>query len=118
MTQAIAAIILAAGKGMRMKSDTHKVLHPIAGQPMLLHLIHSFDAAGARERVVVVGSLREQVEAVVAPLGVRIVVQEEQLGTAHAALQAKSALADFDGIAVICFGDVPFLRTETVNRMV
>ncbi|MES2987568.1 MAG: bifunctional UDP-N-acetylglucosamine diphosphorylase/glucosamine-1-phosphate N-acetyltransferase GlmU [Pseudomonadota bacterium] len=118
MTQAIAAIILAAGKGTRMKSDTHKVLHPIAGRPMLLHLIDSFDAAGASERVVVVGSLREQVEAAVAPLGVRTVVQEDQLGTAHAALQAKEALADFDGVAVICFGDVPFLRTDTVNRMV
>ena len=118
MTHAIAAIILAAGKGTRMKSDIHKVLHPIAGQPMLLHLIRSFDEAGASERVVVVGSLREQVEAAVAPLGVRTVVQEEQLGTAHAALQAKAALAGFDGIAVICFGDVPFLRTETINRMV
>ncbi|MBX3566399.1 MAG: bifunctional UDP-N-acetylglucosamine diphosphorylase/glucosamine-1-phosphate N-acetyltransferase GlmU [Sphingomonas sp.] len=118
MTHAIAAIILAAGKGTRMKSDTHKVLHPIAGRPMLLHLIDSFDAAGASERVVVVGSLREQVEAAVAPLGVRTVVQEDQLGTAHAALQAKAALADFDGVAVICFGDVPFLRTETVMRMV
>ncbi|RYG90190.1 MAG: bifunctional UDP-N-acetylglucosamine diphosphorylase/glucosamine-1-phosphate N-acetyltransferase GlmU [Alphaproteobacteria bacterium] len=118
MTQDIAAIILAAGKGTRMKSDTHKVLHSIAGQPMLLHLIRSLDAAGASERVVVVGSLREQVEAAVAPLGVRIAVQEEQLGTAHAALQAKTALADFDGIAIICFGDVPFLRTETVSRMV
>ncbi|WP_066798866.1 bifunctional UDP-N-acetylglucosamine diphosphorylase/glucosamine-1-phosphate N-acetyltransferase GlmU [Sphingomonas soli] len=118
MTQAIAALILAAGKGTRMKSDTHKVLHPIAGLPMLLHLIRSFDAAGASERVVVVGSLREQVEAAVAPLGVRTVVQEQQLGTAHAALQAKAALSGFDGVVIICFGDVPFLRTETVNRMV
>ncbi|MEZ0243232.1 MAG: bifunctional UDP-N-acetylglucosamine diphosphorylase/glucosamine-1-phosphate N-acetyltransferase GlmU [Sphingomonas sp.] len=114
----LAAIILAAGKGTRMKSDLHKVLHPIAGRPMLLHLIDSFDAAGARERVVVVGSLREQVEAAVAPLGVRTVVQEDQLGTAHAALQAKEALKDFDGVALICFGDVPFLRTETIAGMV
>jgi bifunctional UDP-N-acetylglucosamine pyrophosphorylase/glucosamine-1-phosphate N-acetyltransferase len=118
MTHAIAAIILAAGKGTRMKSDTHKVLHPIAGRPMLLHLLDSFDAAGAVEKVVVVGSLREQVEAVVAPLGVRTVVQADQLGTAHAALQAKAALADFDGVALVCFGDVPFLRTETIIRMV
>jgi len=118
MTASIAAIILAAGKGTRMKSDTHKVLHPIAGRPMLLHLIDAFDAAGAGERVVVVGSLREQVEAAVAPLGVKTVVQAEQLGTAHAALQAKAALADFDGVAVICFGDVPFLKTETIRRLV
>jgi bifunctional UDP-N-acetylglucosamine pyrophosphorylase/glucosamine-1-phosphate N-acetyltransferase len=118
MTAKIAAIILAAGKGTRMKSDLHKVLHPIAGRPMLLHLIDSFDAAGASERVVVVGSLREQVEAAVSPLGVRTVVQEEQLGTAHATLQAKQALADFDGVAVVCFGDAPFLRPETIRRLV
>jgi bifunctional UDP-N-acetylglucosamine pyrophosphorylase/glucosamine-1-phosphate N-acetyltransferase len=118
MTAKIAAIILAAGKGTRMKSDLHKVLHPIAGRPMLLHLIDSFDAAGASERVVVVGSLREQVEAVVTPLGVGTVVQEEQLGTAHATLQAKEALADFDGVAVVCFGDAPFLRPETIRRLV
>jgi bifunctional UDP-N-acetylglucosamine pyrophosphorylase/glucosamine-1-phosphate N-acetyltransferase len=117
MTSSIAAIILAAGKGTRMKSDLHKVLHPIAGRPMLLHLIDSLDAAGASERVVVVGSQREQVEAAVHPLGVRTVVQEEQLGTGHAALQAKATLEGFDGVAVICFGDVPFLRTETIRRL-
>ena len=118
MTAPIAAIILAAGKGTRMKSDLHKVLHPIAGRAMLLHLIDSFDAAGASERVVVVGSLREQVEAAVAPLGVRTAVQEDQLGTAHAALQAKDALADFDGVAIVCFGDAPFLAPATIRRMV
>ncbi len=117
MTAPIAAIILAAGKGTRMKSDLHKVLHPIAGRAMLLHLIDSFDAAGASERVVVVGSLREQVEAAVAPLGVKTVVQEDQLGTAHAALQAKEALAGFDGVVLVCFGDVPFLRTETITAL-
>jgi bifunctional UDP-N-acetylglucosamine pyrophosphorylase/glucosamine-1-phosphate N-acetyltransferase len=118
MTAPIAAIILAAGKGTRMKSDLHKVLHPIAARPMLLHLIDSFDAAGAAERVVVVGSLREQVEAAVAPLGVKTVVQEEQLGTAHATLQAKAALAGFDGVAIVCFGDAPFLSAATIQRMV
>ena len=118
MTAPIAAVILAAGKGTRMKSDLHKVLHPIAGRPMLLHLIDSFDAVGATERVVVVGSLREQVEAAVAPLGVRTVVQADQLGTAHAALQAKEALADFDGVVIVCFGDAPFLTPETITRMV
>lgn len=118
MTAPIAAIILAAGKGTRMKSDLHKVLHPIAARPMLLHLIDSLDAAGVSERVVVVGSLREQVEAAVHPLGVKTAVQAEQLGTAHAALQAKAALADFDGVVVICFGDVPFLASDTIRRLV
>ena len=58
-----AAIILAAGKGTRMKSDTHKVLHPIAGRPMLHHLIASVDALGPKRKVVVVGAGREQLEA-------------------------------------------------------
>lgn len=118
MTQPIAAIILAAGMGTRMKSDLHKVLHPIAGRPMLLHLIDSFDAAGAAEKVVVVGARRGQVEAAVAPLGVRIASQDEQLGTAHAALMARDALAEFDGIAIVCFGDTPFLEATTIARLV
>ncbi|WP_373487172.1 bifunctional UDP-N-acetylglucosamine diphosphorylase/glucosamine-1-phosphate N-acetyltransferase GlmU [Blastomonas sp.] len=115
--QALAAIILAAGQGTRMRSDLHKVLHPIAGQPMLHHLLASFDAVGAAEQVVVVGARREQVEASVAGRGVRIAHQAEQLGTAHAALQAKDALAGFDGIAIVCFGDTPFLKPETIRRL-
>ncbi|MBN8807127.1 MAG: bifunctional UDP-N-acetylglucosamine diphosphorylase/glucosamine-1-phosphate N-acetyltransferase GlmU [Sphingomonas sp.] len=118
MTTDIAAIILAAGMGTRMKSDLHKVLHPIAGRPMLLHLVDAFDAAGAREKVVVVGARREQVEAAVAPLGARIAPQDEQLGTAHAALMAKDALAGFDGVVVVAFGDTPFLTAATIARMV
>ncbi|CAN5251790.1 bifunctional UDP-N-acetylglucosamine diphosphorylase/glucosamine-1-phosphate N-acetyltransferase GlmU [soil metagenome] len=113
----IAAIILAAGQGTRMKSDIHKVLHPIAGRAMLLHLIDSVDRAGATERVVVVGKGREQIEAAVAGLGVTTVLQAEQLGTAHAALQARDALAGFDGIAIVCFGDTPFLSPKTIAAM-
>ncbi|MFN4095431.1 MAG: bifunctional UDP-N-acetylglucosamine diphosphorylase/glucosamine-1-phosphate N-acetyltransferase GlmU [Sphingomonas sp.] len=117
MTKPIAAIILAAGSGTRMKSDTHKVLHPIAGKPMLLHLTDAFTAAGAAEKVVVVGARREQVEAAVAPLGVRIAHQAEQLGTAHAALMAREALAGFDGIVIVAFGDTPFLSAPTIAAM-
>lgn len=117
MTDPIAAVILAAGKGTRMKSDRHKVLHPIAGRPMLLHLIDSLDRAGATRRVVVVGASGEQVEAAVAATGSEIAWQHEQLGTAHAALQAKAALADFDGVAIVCFGDTPLLSTDTVARL-
>ncbi|MGY4398207.1 bifunctional UDP-N-acetylglucosamine pyrophosphorylase/glucosamine-1-phosphate N-acetyltransferase [Sphingomonas sp. UYAg733] len=117
MTQPIAAIILAAGKGTRMKSDLHKVLHPIAGQPMLLQLIDSFERAGATRSVVVAGAGREQLEAAVAGHPVTLAVQAEQLGTAHAALQAKDALAGFDGTAIVCFGDTPFLDTATIARL-
>ncbi len=113
----IAAIILAAGQGTRMKSDLHKVLHPIAGRPMLMHLLDSFAALSPAATVVVAGNKREQLEAALAPLGVTTVVQEPQLGTAHAALQAKAALAGFDGFVLVCFGDCPFLKGETVKRL-
>ncbi|WP_017669866.1 bifunctional UDP-N-acetylglucosamine diphosphorylase/glucosamine-1-phosphate N-acetyltransferase GlmU [Blastomonas sp. AAP53] len=115
--QALAAIILAAGQGTRMKSDLHKVLHPVAGLPMLHHLLESLSAAGAARQVVVVGARREQVEASVAGRSVQTAHQAEQLGTAHAALQAKDALADFDGVAIVCFGDTPFLRPDTISRL-
>ena len=113
----IAAIILAAGMGTRMKSDLHKVLHPIAGQPMLLHLIDNVAALAPERMVVVAGARREQVEAAVAPLGVEITVQAEQLGTGHAVLQAEAALAGFSGNILILYGDVPLVSTETMRRM-
>ncbi|MGE3870741.1 MAG: bifunctional UDP-N-acetylglucosamine diphosphorylase/glucosamine-1-phosphate N-acetyltransferase GlmU [Pseudorhodoplanes sp.] len=118
MTRPLAAVILAAGKGTRMKSDLHKVLHPIAGRPMLLHLIASVDELGAARKVVVAGSLKEQVEAAVAPLGVDVVVQDPQLGTAHAVRQAETSLSGFDGDALILYGDVPFVSADTMRRMV
>lgn len=117
MTHAIAAIILAAGKGTRMKSDTHKVLHPIAGRPMLLHLIDSVKALGAAREVVVVGAGREQVEAAVHPLGAETVEQAEQLGTGHAVRMAEEALAGFEGDVLILYGDVPLVSPDTMRRM-
>ena len=112
-----AAVILAAGKGSRMKSDLHKVLHPIAGRPMLEHLLESVGALGPAHTVVVVGSGRAQVEPVVAAYGGVVAVQDPQHGTAHAVQQAESALAGFAGDVLILFGDVPFVRTETMRRM-
>jgi bifunctional UDP-N-acetylglucosamine pyrophosphorylase/glucosamine-1-phosphate N-acetyltransferase len=117
VTAPIAAIILAAGKGTRMKSDTHKVLHPIAGRPMLLHLIDSVAALDPARTVVVVGAGREQVEAAVAPHGAETAHQAEQLGTGHAVLQAKDALAGFEGDVLILYGDVPLVSTATMHRM-
>ncbi len=116
MTQ-IAAIILAAGKGTRMKSDLHKVLHPIAGRPMLMHLLGSFEELEPAATVVVAGDKREQLEAALAGRKVAVAVQDPQLGTAHAALQAKAALTDFEGLVLVCFGDVPFLQAETIRRL-
>ena len=114
----IAAIILAAGKGTRMKSDLHKVLHPIAGRPMLLHLAAAVAALGVERTVVVTGAGRDQVEAAVAPLGIATALQAEQLGTAHAVAQAEAALAGFSGDVLILYGDVPLVTTATMRRMI
>lgn len=118
MTRPVAAIILAAGKGTRMKSDLHKVLHPIAGRSMLLHLIDSVARLSPERVVVVTGAGREQVEAAVAPLGVGTAIQAEQLGTGHAVAQARDALAGFDGDVLILYGDVPLVETATMKRMI
>ncbi|MET0270306.1 MAG: bifunctional UDP-N-acetylglucosamine diphosphorylase/glucosamine-1-phosphate N-acetyltransferase GlmU [Sphingomonas sp.] len=113
-----AAVILAAGKGTRMKSDTHKVLHPLAGRPMLHHLLGELAGAKAAAQVVVVGSGRDQVEAAVAGRGVALAVQDPQHGTAHAVQQAETALAGFAGDILILYGDVPLVRGETMLRMI
>ena len=117
ITSPLAIIVLAAGKGTRMKSDLHKVLHPIAGRPMLEHLLASFDKLEPEHKVVVAGDRKEQLEAALANTDTIIVVQNEQLGTAHAALQARDALSGFDGTVIICFGDGPLLRAETIARL-
>ncbi|MEA1071576.1 bifunctional UDP-N-acetylglucosamine diphosphorylase/glucosamine-1-phosphate N-acetyltransferase GlmU [Sphingomonas sp. LY29] len=112
-----AVIILAAGQGTRMRSDTHKVLHPIAGKPMFLHLLDMVDSIGASRRVVVVGKGREQIEAALEGRGVSVAVQAEQKGTAHAVRMAEEALADFDGPVVVLYGDTPFVTEATLRRM-
>ena len=112
-----AVVILAAGQGTRMRSDTHKVLHPIASRPLLLHLLDRVDALGAEPKVVVVGKGRDQVEAAIAGRGVMIAVQSEQKGTGHAVQQAADALAGYSGPVLILYADTPFVETSTLRRM-
>jgi len=115
---ALAIVVLAAGQGTRMKSDLHKVLHPIAGRPMLLHLLASAAALSPTRTVVVAGARAEQVEAAVAPLGVTVAFQAEQLGTGHAVAQAEAALAGFDGDVLVLYGDVPLVTAATMRAMI
>ena len=117
-TRRFAVVILAAGQGTRMRSDTHKVLHPIASRPVLLHLLDRVDALGADKRVVVVGKGREQVEAAIAGRDAAIAVQAEQKGTGHAVQQAAGALAGYDGPVLILYGDTPFVEAGTLRRMI
>ena len=110
-------VILAAGQGTRMRSDTHKVLHPIACKPMLMHLLDTVDQLGADRRVVVVGKGRDQVEVALNGRGVGIAHQAEQKGTAHAVQQAEQALTGFDGPVLILYGDTPFVTEATLRQM-
>ena len=112
-------IILAAGKGTRMNSELPKVLHPIAGDPMLVHAM----AAGATlepvHTIVVAGHGATEVTAATQRYDetAQVVVQSEQLGTAHAVAQARDALAGFDGTAIVLYGDTPFVSPETLEDM-
>jgi len=116
-TPNFAVVILAAGQGTRMRSDTHKVLHPIAGKPLLMHLLDSVDRLGAEKSVVVVGKGRDQVEKALNGREVLIAHQAEQKGTAHAVQQAKDALAGYEGAVLILYGDTPFVEPATLKRM-
>jgi bifunctional UDP-N-acetylglucosamine pyrophosphorylase/glucosamine-1-phosphate N-acetyltransferase len=115
-TRPLAIIILAAGKGTRMNSALHKVLHPIAGRPMLAHLMASAATLEPQRQVVVVGSGREQLEAAVGSQAA-IAVQDPQHGTGHAVQQAQAALDGFAGDVLVLYGDVPFVRADTMRAM-
>lgn len=116
----IALVILAAGKGTRMNSDQPKVLHQIANAPMLVHAMMSGANLDPTRTVVVAGHGFDDVKAAVTEFDpdARVVLQEEQNGTAHAVTTAQAALADFDGDVIVLFGDTPFIRPETLDRMI
>lgn len=115
-TREFAAVVLAAGKGTRMKSNLHKVLHPIAGRAMLDHLLASVEELGPKKTVLVVGHGREQLEKATAGRA-ETALQEPQMGTGHAVQQAQAALAGFDGDVLVLYGDVPFVRAQTLETM-
>ena len=111
-----AVVILAAGKGSRLKSGVHKVLHNIAGRPIIEHLMAQVAIVQPAKTIVIVGDEREQVENQVSDRAT-CVVQEPQLGTGHAVAQAKDALAGFDGDVIMLLGDAPFITAVTMIEM-
>lgn len=124
--RAIDVVIMAAGKGTRMKSKLPKVLHPLAGRALVHHVLDSAAALGARSAVLITGHGADQVEAAAAKMPVvadgalpslRCVRQEPQLGTGHAVQQAVPALGD-DGIVVVLSGDVPLTEVPTLQRLI
>ncbi|MDP6269704.1 MAG: NTP transferase domain-containing protein, partial [Alphaproteobacteria bacterium] len=108
----LAVIVLAAGKGTRMESDLPKVLHPLAGRPLIGHVMATLAELGPARMVAVVGPGMEDVAEAVAPA--QVVIQDPQLGTGHAVLQAHEALTDFAGDVLVIFGDSPLFRSETL----
>ncbi|WP_170369329.1 bifunctional UDP-N-acetylglucosamine diphosphorylase/glucosamine-1-phosphate N-acetyltransferase GlmU [Ruegeria arenilitoris] len=115
-----ALVILAAGKGTRMNSDIPKVLHPIAQVPMLVHAMRAGSVLAPERTVIVTGHGAEAVAKVAQAEDedARIVVQDQQLGTAHAVAQAREALDGFTGDVVVLYGDTPFLQPDTLERMI
>ncbi len=112
-----AAILLAAGKGTRMHSSLHKVLHAVGGRPMLLHLLDSLAPLAPWRTFIVVGDRAEQVARALGERDAELVIQNPQRGTGHAVLQAAEHLPDFDGPVLILFGDVPLVETATMRRL-
>lgn len=110
------AVVLAAGKGTRMKSSLYKVLHPVCGKPMVDHVVSNMEKLGATEIVSVVGHGAEMVKDT---LGERstYVVQEEQLGTAHAVQQAEAVLDGREGTTIVICGDTPLITPETIQQL-
>ena len=108
-----AAVILAAGMGTRMKSATPKVLHKIAGLPILGHVIAGAKGAGATKIVVVTSPDGQAVRDYAGTLGAEAVIQDQQLGTGHAAQCARDALKDFAGVVAVTYGDMPLLTSKT-----
>ena len=112
------ALILAAGKGTRMKSDLAKVLHVLEDKPLLHYSLQSAHRAGAEKIVVIVGHQADMVRQEFSQCGCIFIDQKPQLGTGHAVLQAKEALTGYSGKTVILCGDVPLLKPSTIKSLI
>jgi len=113
----LSAVILAAGKGTRMKSDLAKVLHPLCGKPMLKYSVDVARSIGAEKIAVVIGYQADVVREVFKDGGLVFIEQREQLGTGHAVLQAKDTFCNYHGTILILCGDVPLLSPSTVKAL-
>jgi len=117
-SKGLAVIVLAAGKGTRMKSSIAKVLHPIKNQPLLYYVLESLVPLNPDFSVLVVGFQSAVVKESFSNRGLIFVEQKEQLGTGHAAQQAKLALHDFSGDVLVVCGDMPLIKSQTLVDLV
>lgn len=111
-----AVIIMAAGKGKRMKSNLPKVLHNLAGKPILNYVLDTVDQLKAKRKILIVGYKSDKIRELIGDK-IEYVEQKEQLGTAHAVLQTKRLLSDFKGDVLILSGDVPFLTVKILKKL-
>jgi len=110
------AVILAAGKGVRMRSQIPKVLHLVAGKPIVWYVVNAVREAGINDINLVVGYGREKVEKALAGENLRFVIQEQQLGTGHALMQAQQSVNP-DSTLIVLAGDTPLLQAETIKKL-
>ncbi len=113
----LVAVILAAGKGKRMKSSLPKVLHKVGGKPMVEYVVSTTRQLGVKRIILVVGHRWKQARDYLESLPAELVLQREQLGTGHAVLQAKGLLSEYQGDLLILCGDVPLLRAGTLKHL-
>ena len=119
MTGDLHVVILAAGKGTRMKSVQPKVLHMLAGRPLIEHVLRTVDELAAASTTLVVGHGAEEVTSALGSYPrLQFVVQSPQLGTGHALLQTRSALSGKTGTVLLLYADVPLLQAGTLARLI
>ncbi|MBL7960482.1 NTP transferase domain-containing protein [bacterium] len=111
-------VIMAAGKGTRMKSELAKVLHPLNGQPMIHYVIQLARDLGSDRVIAIIGHQKENVKETLKNEKIEFVIQEPQLGTGHAVMQTEGLLKNYDGSVLVLSGDVPVLTFDTMKKMI
>jgi bifunctional UDP-N-acetylglucosamine pyrophosphorylase/glucosamine-1-phosphate N-acetyltransferase len=116
----IAVVVLAAGKGKRMKSDLAKVLHPVFGRPMIEQLLKTLSKMKFDRTIIVIGHQADKVKSTLSTYGDKLefILQKRQLGTGHATMVCEEALSQFRGEILVLAGDVPFLSSETITSLI
>ena len=115
----IVSIVLAAGKSKRMKSNIQKIIHELAGKPMITHVIETLEEVPVTRNIIVINPEGTRARQVLKKhISVKYIVQKEQLGTGHAVMQARKLLENFKGIILVVCGDTPLLTVKTLKRLI
>lgn len=117
-SDSLITVIMAAGKGTRMRSDLAKVLHPLCGRPLIQYVVETAVAIHSSRILVIVGHQADAVREALTPYPVEFVLQQDLLGTGHAVMQAAPALSGFTGDLLVLAGDTPLVRPATLENLV